>query len=205
MFQGFFSKFRVPRIPISYGGTHFCNQVLAKLYAKYNVKHKVATPYHPQTSGQIEVSNRQIKQTLEKTVNNSRKDLSTKLDDAFWAYMTAFKTQLKLSPYKLVYGKDCHLPVELERKEFWASKLLNFDGDVVGIKMLLQLHELEEMMMNAYENAAIYKKRTNNDHDQQCNALVAILLFLVDFNMFYVFYIIYVIYVMLLFELYFIV
>ena len=81
-----------------------------------DITHRVATPYHPQTSGQVEVSNRQIKSILEKTVSRSRKDWASKLDDALWAYRTAYKTPLDTTPYNLVYGKSCHLPVELEHK-----------------------------------------------------------------------------------------
>ena len=87
--------------------------------------HRVATPYHPQTSGQVEVSNQQIKEILEKTVGTSRKNWSRKLDNALWAYRTAFKTPLGTTPFYLLYGKSCHLPVELEHKAAWAIKLLN--------------------------------------------------------------------------------
>ena len=91
------------------------------------ITHKVASPYHPQTNGQAKVSNRELKKILEKTVTSIRKDWSLKLDDELWEHRIAFKTPIGLAPFQLVYGKSCHLPVEMEHKAYWALKFLNFD------------------------------------------------------------------------------
>ena len=114
---------------ISDGGTHFCNKPFESLMKKYGITHKVATPYHPQTSGQVELANREIKQILEKTVNPNRKDWSLRLNNALWAYRTAYKTSLGMSPYRLVYRKPCYLPVELKHKAYWAIKAFNLNLD----------------------------------------------------------------------------
>ncbi|XP_048601526.1 uncharacterized protein LOC125580669 [Brassica napus] len=162
-----FPRFGIPRVVISDGGSHFINKLFANLLKKNGVKHKVATPYHPQTSGQVEISNREIKSILEKTVGTTRKDWSTKLDDALWAYRTAFKTPLGTTPFNLVYGKACHLPVELEYKALWAVKMLNFDIKSAKEKRLFQLHELDEIRLDAFENSRIYKEKTKAFHDKK--------------------------------------
>ena len=125
--ENIFSRFGVPKAIISDGGTHFCNKPFETLLAKYRVKHKVATPYHPQTSGQVELGNREIKNILMKVVNTNKKDWSVKLHDSLWAYRIAYKTILGMSPYRLVYCKACHLPMEVEYKAWWAIKKLNMD------------------------------------------------------------------------------
>lgn len=125
------------------------------------MKHRVATSYHPQTSGQMEVSNRKLKQVLEKIISASRKDWSIKIDNALWAYHRAFKTSIIMSSYQLVYGKTCHLSLELEHKYSWVSKFLNYDLSKVGHSQVLQIHELEEFRNDSYENAKIFKEKTN--------------------------------------------
>ncbi|RVX18526.1 Retrovirus-related Pol polyprotein from transposon 17.6 [Vitis vinifera] len=77
--ENIFSRFGMPKAIISDGGTHFCNRPSETLLAKYGVKHKVATPYHPHTSGQVELANREIKNILMKVVITSRRDWSIKL------------------------------------------------------------------------------------------------------------------------------
>ena len=92
--KNIFTRFGTPRALISDGRKHFCNNQLKKLLSKYGVTHKIATAYHLQTSGQVEISNRELKRILDKTVDSSRKDWLIKLEDTLWAYRIAFKNQL---------------------------------------------------------------------------------------------------------------
>ncbi|GJT54247.1 reverse transcriptase domain-containing protein [Tanacetum coccineum] len=130
--KSLFARFGAPRAIISDRGTHFCNDQFTKVMQKYGVTHRLSTAYHPQTSGQVEVSNRGLKRILERTIGENRASWSDKLDDALWAFRTAYKTPIGCTPYKLVYGKACHLPIELEHKAYWALKQANFDPIITG-------------------------------------------------------------------------
>ncbi|GJR37419.1 reverse transcriptase domain-containing protein, partial [Tanacetum coccineum] len=155
--KSLFARFRTPRAIISDRGNHFCNDKFAKVMSKYRVTHRLSTAYHPQMSGQVEVSNRGLKRILERTVGENRASWSDRLDDALWAFRTAYKTPISCTPYKLVYGKSCHLPIELEHRAYWALKHADFDLKTAGDHRKLQLNE----------NSLIYKERTKKLHDSK--------------------------------------
>nr|GFA97457.1 hypothetical protein [Tanacetum cinerariifolium] len=94
----------------------------------------------------------------------NRASWSDKLDDALWAFRTVYKTPIGCTPYKLVYGKACHLPIKLEHKAYWALKQANFDLAVAGDHRKVQLNELRD---HAYENSLIYKEKTKRIHDSK--------------------------------------
>ena len=91
---------------------------MSSLLSKYGINHKVVTPYHPQTSGQADLANNEVKSILDKVVRASKKDWSSHHDDALWAYRNANKTVLGMSPFRLVYGRFCHLPMEMKHKAY---------------------------------------------------------------------------------------
>nr|GEZ66536.1 reverse transcriptase domain-containing protein [Tanacetum cinerariifolium] len=110
------------------------------------------------------MSNRGLKRILERTVGENRASWSDKLNDALWAFRTAYKTPIGCTLYKLVSGKACHLPIELEHKAYWALKHANFDLKIVSDHKKVQLNELHDP---SYENSLIYKEKTKRLHDSK--------------------------------------
>nr|GEX03361.1 reverse transcriptase domain-containing protein [Tanacetum cinerariifolium] len=183
------------------GGHHGPNYTAKKVMQKFGVTHHLATPYHPQTSGQMEVPNRGLKPyktpigctpyklvygkachlpielehkaywalkhanfDLQIAVGENCASWSDKLDDALWAFRTTYKTPIGCTPNKLVYGKACPYPIELEHKAHWALKHVNFDLQTAGDHSKVQLNELHDQ---AYENSLIYKEKTKRLHDSK--------------------------------------
>nr|GEX15322.1 reverse transcriptase domain-containing protein [Tanacetum cinerariifolium] len=110
--KSLFARFGTPRAIISDRRTYFCNDKFAKVMSKYGVTYRLSTAYHPQTSGQVEVSNRGLKHTFKRTVGENHASWLEKLYDALWAFRTAYKSPIGCTPYKLVYGKSCHLTID---------------------------------------------------------------------------------------------
>ncbi|GJX54441.1 reverse transcriptase domain-containing protein [Tanacetum coccineum] len=113
----------------------------------------------------VEVSNRGLKRILERKVGKHRAKWADKLDGALWAFRIAFKTPIGCTPYKMVYGKACHPPIELEHKAYWALKWANFDLKTAGNRRKVQFNEVNELRDQAYENSLIYKEKTKKIHD----------------------------------------
>ncbi|GKF70165.1 reverse transcriptase domain-containing protein, partial [Tanacetum coccineum] len=133
--------------------------------SKYGVTHRLATAYHPQTSGQVEVSNRGLKRILERTVRENSASWSDKLDNALSAFRNSFITPIGCTPYKLVYGNSCHLPIELDHKAYWALKHANFDlktaGDHQKLQRTKKLHDskIKNRIFNVGDRVLLFNSR----------------------------------------------
>ena len=95
------------------------------------------------------------------------------MPDALWAYRTAYKTAIGMSPYQIVYEKTCHLPIELEHRAHLAIRKLNMDLKQAGEHIMRQISELEEWRDKVYHNASKYKERTKRWHDKRLKPKVS--------------------------------
>ncbi|GJS35902.1 reverse transcriptase domain-containing protein [Tanacetum coccineum] len=112
--------------------TNDARVIMEKTMKRYGVNHRFSISYHPQTSGQVENTNRALQRILEKTIKDNPAIWSRKLDDALWAFRTAYKTPIGTTPYKLIYGKNCHQPFEIEHRAYWALK--NCNPDLIAVE-----------------------------------------------------------------------
>ncbi|GKC32620.1 reverse transcriptase domain-containing protein [Tanacetum coccineum] len=145
-------------------GANYTAKKFAKVMLKYGVTRRLSTAYHPQTSGQVEVSNRGLKRILKRAVCENCASWSDKFDEALWAFRTAYTTPIGCTSYKLVYGKACHISIELEHKAYLPLKHANFDLEAASDHRKVQLNELNELRDRAYENSLIYKEKTKRIH-----------------------------------------
>nr|GFB36242.1 reverse transcriptase domain-containing protein [Tanacetum cinerariifolium] len=136
--KSLFSQFGIPRAIISDRGTHFCNHQFTRVMIKYRVTHRLATAYHPQTSGQVEVSNRGLKRILERTMGENRASWSDKLDDALWAFRTAYKTPIGCNTYKLAY--ENYVIYKERTKKLLDSRIKNHIFNVGDQVLLFNSH-----------------------------------------------------------------
>ena len=154
-----FSRFGCPHTIISDNGAHFIHTQVKAFLKKNGVNHKMSTPYHPKTNGQVEASNHEIKRILQKTVRPDRKDWSLKLEDALWASRTAYKSPIGMFLYRLFFEKACDLPIKIEHRAYWAIRELNMNFDEAGKNRLLQLSKLDEWRNESYISSRIYEEK----------------------------------------------
>ncbi|RDX77645.1 hypothetical protein CR513_42197, partial [Mucuna pruriens] len=150
-----FCWFGVFKALISDQGSHFYNKAMFSLFYKYGVVHRVATTYHPQTNGQDEENQ-----------ENNEKDVGRIGADSLRMLYGAQNCILD-SIGDIVFDKAYHLVVEIEHRAYWAVKQCNLAYDQAGKQRKLQLQELNELRLEAYENSRIYKQKVKQFHDQQ--------------------------------------
>nr|GEU59615.1 reverse transcriptase domain-containing protein [Tanacetum cinerariifolium] len=143
------------------------SQEVCKGHAKVRCHPPFSNPVLPPNKWPVEVSNRGLKHILKRAVGENCASWSDKLNDALWAFRTAYKTPIRCTPYKLVYRKACHLPIEMEHKAYWGIKHANFDLKTAGDHRKVQINELNELRDQAYENSLIYKEKTKRLYDSK--------------------------------------
>ncbi|GJY86441.1 reverse transcriptase domain-containing protein [Tanacetum coccineum] len=120
-----------------------------------------------QRLGNISSRSKMPQNNIQSSVGYNPKDWSEKLNDSLWAFRTAYKTPTGCTPFRLVYGKACLLPVEIKHKAYCALKQCNMDLAIAAKNHFIELNELMELRDGSYENTRIYKERTKKWHDSR--------------------------------------
>ena len=152
LFEEIFVRFGVPREIVTDQGAQFTSKLVQEIVAKYKIKNRKSTPYHPQANGQVESTNKTLEGIITKTVQMHRKDWSAKLTEALWAYRITWKNSTGFSPYQLVYGKQVLLPIEFQIHTFKLAADLGMDLSEAQRERILQLNQLDEMRQAAIEH-----------------------------------------------------
>nr|GEY30031.1 reverse transcriptase domain-containing protein [Tanacetum cinerariifolium] len=171
--KNLFARFGTPRAIISDRETHFCNDQFAKVMLKFGTPRAIISDHGTYICNdqfaKVMLKSLQswFKKNIGKDLGENRASWSEKLDEALWAFRTAFKTPIGCSLYNLIYRKACHLPIELEHKAYWTLKHANFDLFTAGDHQKVQLNELNKLRDQAHENSLIYKEKTKRIHDSK--------------------------------------
>lgn len=160
-----FTRYGVPRELVTNQGAQFTSNLITELMKEYSIRHRKSSPYHPQANGQAEVTNKEIEAILTKTVQIHRKDWSSRLTEAVWAYRTTWKTTTGFTPFELVYGKAAMLSIEFEHKTLRTTLELNISLPAAQEERLLHLNSLDEMRKTALERTEIIQQQRKKWHD----------------------------------------
>lgn len=146
-------------------GAHFTSNLIIELMKEYSIRHEKSSPDHPQKNRQAKVTNREIEAILTKTVQLHRKDWSSRLTEAVWAYCSIWKTTTRFTPFELVYGKEGMLPIEFEHKTLHKTLELNINLPAAQSKRLLHLNSLDEMRISTLERTELIQNQRKRWHD----------------------------------------
>jgi len=161
-----FPRFGYPLVFISDNGTYFVNDKVKSLLKHHDIEHRLATPYHPQSNGQVEVTNRDLMRIIKKSIDR-KASWYEHLDDALWAYRTSYKTRMGYISYQLIYGKNFVLPISALKEAYRTFNRLDMDLDGALKHRAMELEHLNEYRLDAIERQSIAKAQTKAFHDSK--------------------------------------
>ena len=167
LYENIITHFGCPKELVSDRGTHFINHTIAALTAKYEIKHRKTTPYHPRANGQTEKTNGILCKIHTKTISSAGTDWDTKLFAALWAYRTAYKVTTNATPFQLVYGQEAILPIELEVPSLRIAIEYRL-GDTESLQFrLFKLEKLDETRAQVLLTMETTQKRRKSYYDSK--------------------------------------